>query len=1137
MEIDRLFTTARHDAYTGIDFHNVSSEIHNPGQETPFRHIDVVVPTTWSHGAVDIFAQNCLRHAGIPKAVKPVREKGIPSLLQRKVADTDALTHLPESERYGSETDARQVFDRMAGAWTYWGWKGGYFSTLSDATAFYDDIRYMLAHQMATPSLQQWAQNGLHWAYGIDGKSQGHFVFDTNTGKVTPCLSLYEHPKLYTYCIQSFRDSLLSKGGVMDLWKQELHVLQHPNTETGTNVSAFFKGSNGHNKSREFLDLLSLLKAGDRLGNCLPNKQQPHHTSKVISLDASHPDIKEFVLWKMEDEQKTAALAAGSCIINTHIKKIFQAYENDKNNTNIDSPCHLSHLDRASQAALSNGVPEALIHRAIAHAKSGRSCVTFPEYSTDWDSEAYTTISGQNSRTSVWADNAFMLAVSQGEDWPLTHQGNITEKIKARDLWNHITEAAWTCANPALQFSTTINNWNTCGATESIQSSNVHSDYVFLDDTACGTASLNIMQFRNRDGTFNCASFSHACRLWTLVLDISISMTQYPSARLAERSVRFRPFGLGYSNLAGFLMANGLSYDSEEGRATCAAITSILTGTAYGTSAELAKELGAFAEYGQNAPHMLRVLGNHYRAACGEHEGYEDLSSPPTAFHANTCTDSDLAQAAQEVWERAFMLGKQNGFRNAHVSLLPVHTASCLLSDSDTFGVDPEQMLVKFKKVAGGQYIKTINRLVPMALHTLGYRYAEIDEIVSYATGHGSLADAPEINHTILSARGFTPNALRTLEQALTTACDIRLVFTKWVLGDSFCHETLGLSQEETSSPTFNMLAALGFTAEQIEKANVWACGAMTLEGAPHLKKEHLPVFDCGTTCGKYGKRILSPESHLLMMAAAQPFLSGAIAKTLHLPNNTDIAQCEKVLSRAWSLGLKNLSLYREGSKLSHPAQSLDTEIRQKTAESTPLPEPLTASPRAQKIAPRSQKAADHLTDRAVRRRLPDRRTGYTQKALIGGHKVYLRTGEYEDGTLGEVFIDMHKEGAAFRSMMNNFAIAVSVGLQYGVPLEEFVEAFTYVRFEPSGTVEGHDHITMATSLLDYIFREIAISYLGRTDLTHIDDADTVPDAMGTGDNEGVLDCWQGNPVERGIAKGHLHPEDISNLYLLRSAD
>ena len=944
MEIDRLFTTVHHDAYEGLDFHSVSSEIETLGQDTLFRHIDVVVPTTWSQDAADTFAQHCLHHTDVPKAVKPVREKGIPSLLQRRVADIDTLAHLPESERYGSETDARQVFDRMAGAWAYWGWKNGYFSALTDATAFYDEVRYILAQQMVSPSLQQWAHNGLHWAYGIDRKSQGHYVYDAHTAKVSPCLSLYERPRLYTYCTHSFRDSLLSKDGVMDLWKQETRILQNPNTEVGTNVSAFFRGCDRSKQGSHSLDLLSLLKAGDRLDTCLPTGQRPRHMSKVVSLDVSHPNIKDFLLWKMEDEHKVAALVAGSRVMNTHIKNIFDAYEKDRNNKNTPSSHTTSHLDAASRAALASGIPEAIVHRAIASAKSGRHYTAFPEYSTDWDAEAYTTVSGQNSHASIWVDNAFMSAVTQDEDWALTHQGHTLETTKARDIWDLMTEATWSCANPSVQFSTPVNDWNTCKEAGTIKSSNVHSDYMFLEDTACDTAIVNIMSFRNRDGTFNCSSFSHICRLWTLVLDISISMTQYPSIRLAERSTRFRPIGLGYSNLAGFLMANGLSYDSEEGRATCAAITSLLTGTAYATSAELAQELGAFADYGHNAPHMLRVIRNHHCAAHGENEGYDDLATPPTAFHANACTDSDLAQAAQDIWERTLTLGKQHGFRNAYVSSLPVNINLGRISDNDTFGLEPEQALVKYKKVPGGQSVKTINRLVPIALHTLGYKYAEIDEIVSYVMGHGSLANAPEINHVTLSARGFTPNALRIVEQALTSADDIRLVFTKWVLGDSFCHETLGLSPDETQSPAFNMLASLGFTAEQIEKANAWACGTMTLEGAPYLKKEHIPVFDCGMTCGKYGKRVLSSESHLRMMAAAQTFLSGAIAKSLSLSHKTEIAQCETLLSQAWSLGLKNISLHREGSKLSHPTHTRDEKLALRTVEHVSPSKTVTAS-------------------------------------------------------------------------------------------------------------------------------------------------------------------------------------------------
>jgi len=421
--------------------------------------------------------------------------------------------------------------------------------------------------------------------------------------------------------------------------------------------------------------------------------------------------------------------------------------------------------------------------------------------------------------------------------------------------------------------------------------------------------------------------------------------------------------------------------------------------------------------------------------------------------------------------------------------------------DCDTTGIEPDFALVKFKKLAGGGYFKIINRMVPEALAALGYGPDAIAEIERYAVGAGTLEDAPGVDHAALREKGFTDKELAAIEKALVTAFDIKFVFNKWTLGEAFCKDVLGFSAAQLDDPSFDMLSALGFSKAEIEAANTYCCGAMTLEGAPHLKPEHLPVFDCANPCGRIGKRYLSWESHILMMAAAQPFISGAISKTINMPNGATVDDCKEAYRMSWRLGLKANALYRDGSKLSQPLQAAliddeeDEEAVEELLEKTP----------AQRVPVIVEKVVERVYQRAERRRLPERRKGYTQKAIVGGHKVYLRTGEYEDGKLAEIFIDMHKEGSSFRSLMNAFAIAISIGLQYGVPLEEFVEAFTFTRFEPAGLVEGNDAIKMSTSILDYIFRELAISYAGRDDLAHVQPADLVPDTVGKGvDREGL---------------------------------
>jgi ribonucleoside-diphosphate reductase alpha chain len=716
--------------------------------------------------------------------------------------------------------------------------------------------------------------------------------------------------------------------------------------------------------------------------------------------------------------------------------------------------------------------------------------------------------------------------------------GKIAKTVKARDLWEHIGEAAWLCADPGVQFDTTINEWHTCPASGRINASNPCSEYMFIDDTACNLASLNLMAFRRplderNGGRFDIVGFSHAAQLWTIVLEISVLMAQFPSREIARLSYEFRTLGLGYANIGGLLMAMGLAYDSKEGRALCSAITALMTGVSYATSAEMARELGPFPSYDRNRSAMLRVIRNHRRAAFGEIKGYEGLSVLPVPLDAENCPDQALVSAAQRAWDDALFVGETYGYRNAQATVLAPTGTIGLVMDCDTTGIEPDFALVKFKKLAGGGYFKIINRTVPSALKTLGYDEEQIEDMIRYAVGHGTLDSAPGINHAELKARGFTAATLQALESALAAAFDVRFAFNRWTLGEEFCTKGLGFTAEQLNDVSFDMLTALGFSRQQIEDANTYCCGAMTLEGAPHLKAEHLPIFDCANACGRIGKRFLSVESHIRMMAAAQPFISGAISKTINMPNAATVQDCKDAYMLSWRLSLKANALYRDGSKLSQPlAASVLTDDEDDLDEILEAPAAAKAPLVAERIVERVIERVVNL--RAKRERLPNRRKSYIQKAIVGGHKVYLHTGEYEDGTLGEIFIDMHKEGAAFRSLMNNFAIAISIGLQYGVPLEEFVEAFTFTRFEPHGIVEGNDAIKMATSILDYVFRELAISYLGRTDLAHVQQHDVLPDSMGRGASEGTLDDAQSAEVDsvpRFASKGY-----VRNLIVFHGA-
>jgi ribonucleoside-diphosphate reductase alpha chain len=1100
MRITRKFTTSGESPFASIEFRKGLSEIRNPNGEVVFKLDSIDVPSRWSQVAVDIIAQKYFRKAGVAKILRTVEENSVPSWLWRSEPDEAALANLPEDERYGGETSAKQVFHRLAGAWTYWGWKGNYFTSEEDARAFYDELCYMLALQMCAPNSPQWFNTGLHWAYGIDGPSQGHYYVDHETGDLTKSSSAYEHPQPHACFIQSVSDDLVQDGGIMDLWTREARLFKY-GSGTGSNFSHIRGDGEPLSGGGKSSGLMSFLKIGDRAAGAIKSGGTTRRAAKMVVVDIDHPDVEAFINWKVLEEQKVAALVSGSKLCELHLNKVLTAIISQKDllGDKAYDPKQNKELKRAIKDARKVLVSENYIKRAIQFAEQGYSKIEFETYNTDWDSDAYLTVSGQNSNNTVRVTDDFMQAILDDSDWELKPRvRGETKTVKARELWDQIGLAAWQCADPGLQFHTTINDWHTCPSAGPIRASNPCSEYMFLDDTACNLASLNLLTFASDEGKFDTASFEHGARLWTIVLEISVLMAQFPSPQIAELSYRYRTLGLGYANIGGLLMSSGIGYDSDEGRAICGAITAILTGVSYATSAEMASELGAFPGYGDNADAMLKVIRNHRRAAKGLDEGYEGLNTNPVPLRHDHCPDQDLVKAATRAWDRALELGEDYGYRNAQATVIAPTGTIGLVMDCDTTGIEPDFALVKFKKLAGGGYFKIINRVVPKGLQTLGYSDAEIAEIIDYAVGHGTLVNAPGVNHAALTQKGFTPDLLDAVESQLESAFDIKFVFNQWTLGEDFCKGTLGLSAEQLADPALDVLSHVGFSKDDIEAANQYCCGTMTLEGAPHLKDEHLNVFDCANPCGKIGKRALSWKSHITMLAAAQPFISGAISKTINMPNDATVEDCNKAYEMSWKLALKANALYRDGSKLSQPlsASLLDEEDLEEIEEASEAPQAQKAQVIAERIV---ERIVEKEVTRTHRDKLPQRRKGYTQKAIVGGHKVYLRTGEYEDGQLGEIFIDMHKEGAAFRSLMNNFAIAVSIGLQYGVPVEEFVDAYVFTRFEPSGMVEGNDTIKMATSVLDYIFREIAISYLGRNDLAHAQPQDLQVDALGSG--------------------------------------
>lgn len=1089
--------------YDEIKFVSRTSEIKNPDGSQVFHMANVQVPERWTQVATDVIAQKYFRKAGVPVALKKVKEKGVPTWLQRSVPDEEALKNLDAKRRFSHEIDSRQVFSRLAGCWTYWGWKHEYFHTEEDAQVFFDELAYMLANQMAAPNSPQWFNTGLHWAYGINGPAQGHYYVDAKSGNLTRSKDSYTHPQPHACFIQSVDDDLVNEGGIMNLWVREARLFKY-GSGTGSNFS-LIRGANeplsGGGKSS---GLMSFLKIGDRAAGAIKSGGTTRRAAKMVTLDLDHPDIEEYINWKVKEEQKVAALVAGSKITQKHLKEIIKLCHTPIeiegrtfNGAMSRDPLKNKKLGSVIRQAKRDQVPLNYIERVIQLAAQGFNDLEFETYDTDWNSEAYATVAGQNSNNSVRVPNTFMKAVKNNSNWNLYWrvekekaqlEGREPEPCKtipASEMWDQIAYAAWASADPGTQYHDTINEWHTCPVDGEIRASNPCSEYMFLDNTACNLASLNLMKFFTDDtyAEFDVESLRFASRIWTTVLEISVLMAQFPSKEIAELSYVYRTLGLGYANIGAALMVQGIPYDSDEAAATTGAITAIMHMKAYETSAELAGELGAFSGYEKNKAHMLRVMRNHRRAAYNvDPEHYEGLTVKPYGINASICPEY-LLKAAQETSDAALELGEKHGYRNAQVTVLAPTGTIGLVMDCDTTGIEPDFALVKFKKLAGGGYFKIINNSVPAALKNLGYSPKEAEAIINYAKGSATLKGCPHINADSLGEKGFTADIIEAIEAALPSSFDIKFAFNQFTLGEDFCKNVLGVTEEQLSDFTFDLLKYLGFSKDQIQAANDFVCGTMTVEGSPSLKEEHLAVFDCANKCGRIGTRYISASGHIKMMAAAQPFLSGAISKTINLPNEATVEDMKDAYMQSWEMMLKANALYRDGSKLSQPLNSM-ADVFDELEEEIETP----ADPQVTQAQDKVVEVAERIIHKYVarRQRLPFRREGYTQKVKIGGQSVYLRTGEYEQGQLGEIFIDMHREGAAFRSLLNCFAISISLGLQHGVPLEEFVDAFVFTKFEPSGMVNGNPHVKMSTSVIDYIFRELAVTYLGREDLAHV---------------------------------------------------
>lgn len=1073
MKIQRRFTKEGTSPYDLFTYTKRSSVLRNPDGSVVFDMKDIEVPTGWSQLATDILAQKYFRKTGVPQI------------------DEDGKSILDDAGKpfTGSEKSVKQVVHRLSGAWRDWGERYKYFDNEKDAKIFYDEIAYMLLKQMCAPNSPQWFNTGLHYAYGITGSQQGHYYIDPDTKELTKSKDAYSRPQPHACFIQSVSDDLVGENGIFDLAVREARIFKY-GSGTGTNFSSLRGAGEKLSGGGYSSGLMSFLKIFDRAAGAIKSGGTTRRAAKMVIVDIDHPDIEIFIEWKAKEEEKVAALVAGSRVSSAFMKAILE--ESVTGGTDITKNKKLRIL---LQKALNRGIPLNNVKRVLDLVDQGFTSIDFPIFDTHYEGEGYLTVSGQNSNNTVRVTNEFMNAVENDEMWELRWRKNreTAKIVRARDLWEKINLSAWKSADPGLQFDTTINEWHTCPVSGRINGSNPCSEYMFLDDTACNLASLNLMKFFDEESdSFRVEDYKHGIRLWTIVLEISVLMAQFPSKQVADLSYKFRTLGLGYANLGTLLMVKGIPYDSQEALAWAGAISAILTGQSYATSAEMAKELGAFSEYELNKEAMLRVIRNHRRAAYNAVPSeYEDLTIRPKGINPKFVTDY-LLESAKECWDNALELGSSYGYRNAQVSVIAPTGTIGLVMDCDTTGIEPDFAIVKYKKLAGGGYFKIVNQSVRKALTRLNYSEQQIEDIEKYSKGSGTLIGCPHINKKSLKDRGFSEEKIEIIEKQLDNVFDIKFAFNKWTLGEDFLL-SLGFAKSQFDDTTFDLLKTIGFTDDQMDEANDYVCGTMMLEGAPHLKEEHLPIFDTANKCGKKGKRYIDYMAHIRIMAAAQPFISGAISKTVNMPAEATISQISELHIKSWKSMLKAIALYRDGSKLSQPLNSsnlkdLDEVISlgdENTLDETKGPQ------QVQEII------ADRVHYKLVRHKLPKKRDGHIREAVVGGHKLFLRTGEYEDGTLGEIFIDMYKEGASFRGLMNSFAILASKALQYGVPLEDLVDTFTFTRFEPSGPVEGHEVIKNSTSLLDYVFRSLGYDYLNRQDFVHIKAVDEDNDSRG----------------------------------------
>ncbi len=1111
--IERRFTNVGSDPFDQFDWIEMSVEIRNPDGSLAHEINGVQLPSGFTGVSGKVCAQKYLRKAGVPASLRKVAEDGVPAWLQRSEPDHEKLQTLEADDRYVGEVDGRQLFRRLSGTWTYWGWKHGYFASEADARAFYDEMCYLIASQRSAPNSPQWFNTGLNWAYGIEGPPQGHHYIDGVTGELKLSEDAYTHPQPHACFIQSVSDSLV--GGtesIMGLWTREALLFKY-GSGTGSNFSRIRGAGEPLSGGGTSSGLLSFLKIGDRAAGAIKSGGTTRRAAKMVTLDLDHPDIENFIDWKLSEEEKVSALVIGSTILQKHSDSIMKSvWAHDEDEGRFD-PAVNDALKMAMVKAVRDSVPQPHIKRILDLASQGWKNIDFEVFDTNWQGEGYTTVSGQNSNNSVRVPNSFMDALRDDGQWNLYHRTELERaqesgrepepchSMPAADLWNKIAYTAWACADPGVQFDTTINEWHTCPEGGRINGSNPCSEYMFLDDTACNLASINLIKYYDKSSqTFDVEDFRHSVRLWTATLEISVLMAQFPSAEIARKSYQYRTLGLGYCNLGSLLTHMGIPYADERGYTICGALTSIMSGESYATSAEMASILGAFPGYADNSEHMLRVMRNHRRAAYDvPSDEYEGLTVAPMGINSKKCP-KNLLEGARVAWERALREGEEHGFRNAQTTVIAPTGTIGLVMGADTTGVEPQFSLIQYKQLTGGGSLRIINTGVSNALKRLGYTDKQTQIIEEYIMGTASLRDSPVVSSKALRELGFDAQKIKDIESSFPDVFDLKSAFTPSILGRDFCTSTLSMTNEQYEDPFFDTLRHLGFTPSDVEQANDHVFGYGTIEGAPNLKEEHLAVFDCATPCGKHGVRSIDWKAHVLMMAAAQPFISGAISKTINMPADATIEEIRAAYELSHETMNKACAVYRDGSKLSQPlmnqlidessigedeeeneAVTVVHKMVEETAKALPIP-----APAARSIA--EQFVHNYI---ATRRPLPDVRSSSTMKARVGGHTVYLSSSTYDDGRLGEIMLTTSKEGHGWRSLLNQFAIAISIGLQYGVPLDAFVKSFTFQKFEPSGMVSGGSgRVRMTTSIVDYIFRELAIQYLSRDDLAQVSEED-----------------------------------------------